>query len=76
MTKIEISFRPTGPLDEAMLKRLAEAHGIYGIQRVRLTPSLDAIDVEYDASRLTHKEVEAALRGAGIPVERTTPKAG
>ena len=72
MTKIQVRFRLYKPLDEAMLEHIAEAHSIYGIQRVQVAPSLDSLTVEYDATRLRPAEVEAALASAGIPVEAKT----
>jgi hypothetical protein len=71
MTKVQIRFRLQRALDEASMARIADAHTIYGIQRVKLAPSLDGITVEYDASRLGPADVESALTGAGIPVEPT-----
>ena len=69
MTKVQMRFRLLKPLDEAQLARLSDAHSLYGILRVKLTPSLDGLTVEYDATRLRPAEVESALAGAGIPVE-------
>ena len=68
MTKIQIRFRLQKPLDDTMMEHIAEAHSIYGIQRVQVAPELDGLTVEYDATRLRPPEVEAALAGAGIPV--------
>jgi copper chaperone CopZ len=68
MTKVLLRYRLLRPLDETVMERIAAAHSIYGIHSVRLAPSLDSITVEYDASRLTPEEVEAALHRAGIPV--------
>ena len=70
MTKVQVRFRLQKPLDDAMLAHISDASAIYGIQKLRVAPSLDALMVEYDASRLRPAEVEAALSGAGIPVER------
>jgi hypothetical protein len=67
MTKIQMRFRLDRPLDEAALSRIADAHSIYGINRVQLDRDLAGLTVEYDASRLRGSEVEAALRLAGIP---------
>ena len=69
MTKIQIRFRLQKPLDDAMMEHIAEAHAIYGIQRVQVAPSLDGLTVEYDATRMRPAEVEAALANAGIPVK-------
>jgi len=71
MTKVQMQFQLRKPLDDSLLQAISNVHSIYGIQRVRLAPSLDQIFVEYDASRLRPSEVEAALAGAGIPLEST-----
>jgi len=68
MTKVQIRFRVQRPLDEAMLERISDAHALYGIQHVKVDPSLESLTVEYDATRLRPAEVESALTGAGIPV--------
>ena len=70
MTKVQIRFKLEKALDDVLLARISDAHGFYGIQHVKLAPSMDAIMVEYDASRLKPAEVESALAGAGIPVVR------
>lgn len=69
MTKVQIRFRVSRPLDETMLERISDAHALYGIQHVKVDPSLEALTVEYDATRLRPAEVESALAGAGIPIE-------
>jgi len=69
MTRVQVRFRLQKPLDEAMLARLNDAQALYGIQRVKVAPSLDGLMVEYDATRLRPAEVRSALAGAGIPVE-------
>jgi hypothetical protein len=70
MTKVQIRFKLQRPLDDVLLARISDAHAFYGIQRVTLTPSMDAMTVEYDATRLKPAEVESAFSGAGIPVVR------
>jgi hypothetical protein len=70
MTKVQVRFRLRKPLDDGMLAHISDASAIYGIQKLAVAPSLDALVVEYDASRLRPAEVEAALAGAGIAVER------
>lgn len=71
MTKVQIRFTLQKPLEESAYHRIAAAHAIYGIQRITVAPSLREITVEYDATRLRPAEVEAALAGSGIPVERS-----
>ena len=70
MTKVQIRFRLAKPLDDTLLQRISDAHSIYGIQRIRLSPSMDSVTVEYDATRLRPAEVESALAGAGIAIEQ------
>jgi allophanate hydrolase subunit 1 len=70
MTKVQIRFRLQHPLDDILLARISDAHALYGIGRVTLAPAMDALTVEYDATRLKPAEVEAALLGAGIPAVR------
>jgi allophanate hydrolase subunit 1 len=70
MTKVQIRFRLQTPLAESAYQSIATAHSIYGIHRITIAPSLQELTVEYDATRLRPAEVEAALAGVGIPVER------
>jgi hypothetical protein len=70
MTKVQIRFRLTQPLDDTQLQRLSDTRTHYGLQRISLSPQMDVLTVEYDATRLHPAEVQAALAGAGIPVER------
>ena len=69
MTKLQIHFRLQKPLDDAMLRSISDAHALYGIQKVKIAPSLDALTVEYDATRLRPAEVGQAFASVGIPVE-------
>jgi hypothetical protein len=68
MTNVQIHFRLQRPLDAAMLAQIERVHAVYGIQRVRVAPSMDALTVDYDATRLRPAEVESALAAAGIPL--------
>jgi hypothetical protein len=70
MTRVQTRFRLTRALDDSSLNALAAANAIYGIQRLKLEPSMDELFVEYDASRLRPAEVEYALATAGIPIDR------
>jgi hypothetical protein len=60
----------TNPLRDEQAAGVARAHRHYGIYRIRVAPSLDEIDVDYDASRLSEQDVERALVENGVPVER------
>ena len=69
MTKVQLNYRLTRKLDdEALMDAIGRAHGVYGFARVTLSPGLDALTVEYDASRLNANEVEDWLRRSGLPV--------
>jgi hypothetical protein len=68
MTKVQIHFGLEQPLDEEAMARIADIYSIYGIQKIRLAPSLDGLTIEYDATRLRPAEVQSALAGAGISV--------
>lgn len=69
MTKVTLHYRLSRPLKDEDFSNLAALHSVYGIVRVTLAPSLDRITVDYDASRLTKREVEAELARHGVPVE-------
>ena len=68
MTKVQLDYKLTKPIQDATMDAISRAHGIYGIIRVALAPSMDKIMVEYDASRLSPLEVEAHMHSLGIPV--------
>jgi hypothetical protein len=68
VTKVQIRLRLQKPLDDSTLSHLAAANSIYGIQRLRVAPTLDALDVEYDATRLKQADVLNALSAAGVAI--------
>jgi hypothetical protein len=68
MTNVQVHFHLQRPLDNAMLASIERVHAVYGIQRVRIAPTMDGLTVDYDATRLRPAEVESALAAAGIPV--------
>jgi len=70
MTKVQIHLGLQRPLDDAMMKRISGANSIYGIEQVKILPSLSELMVEYDATRLKPAEVERALAQEGIPATR------
>jgi hypothetical protein len=69
MTKIQLRYELSKPLDDTLLERIARIHAVYGIERVSVSPGMDSIPVEYDASRLTGADVEGVLHRNGIPVQ-------
>ena len=68
MTKVDITFKLSRPLEEPQFVAISHMHSVYGFLAVRLKPSGDELFVEYDASRLSPKEVRASLEQNGIPV--------
>ena len=69
MTKVQLHFKLDKPLDEQAMQRLTEASSVYGILRLNLTPAMDGLTVEFDATRLKEPDVAAVLARAGIAVE-------
>ncbi|MBZ5672617.1 MAG: hypothetical protein LAP61_00060 [Acidobacteriia bacterium] len=73
MTKVTLHYDLERKLtEEEDYTRIAAIHSVYGMVRVQLAPSLDKITVDYDASRLMKKDVEAALGRYGIPLAQRT----
>jgi len=72
MTKVTHQYDLSRKLTEDDYANIADVHSVYGMVRVQLATSLDKITVDYDASRLTKKEVEAALARYGIPLASPT----
>jgi hypothetical protein len=68
MTKVQLEYKLMRPVDDGIMVAISKAHGIYGILRISLAPSLDRVLIEYDASRLSPLEVEAHMHSLGIPV--------
>ena len=68
MTKVTLHYDLARPLADEDFKNIADVHATYGIARVQVVPSLDKITVDYDASRLLKKEVEAVLANHGVPI--------
>jgi hypothetical protein len=67
MTRVQVQYELDRPPDKETMRAIAAAHGVYGIGRIVLEPG-PRLRVDYDASRLSAAEVEAALRSAGIAV--------
>lgn len=70
MTKVQLSYEFVRPLTEGDEKGISDVHSWYGILRVAPAKTLDKLSVEYDASRLSEKEVEAVLHHFGVPIKR------
>jgi len=68
MTKVDITFKLWRPLSEDDLKSIARMHAVYGMFKTQVLPSGNELFVEYDASRLSPKEVRGSLEEHGIPL--------
>ena len=69
MTKVTLHYDLERKLtEEEDYAHIADIHSVYGMVRVQLAPSLDKITVDYDASRLTKKDMEATLARFNIPI--------
>ena len=68
MTKVTLHYDLTRKLGDQDLENLASVHSHYGMARVQVAPSLDKITVDYDASRMMKKDVEAVLAQRAIPI--------
>ena len=68
MTAVEITFRYQGQLRPELFPRTQEQHGYFGVRRIQLDEARKLITVEYDATRLDEKGVEAVLRRVGVAV--------
>jgi hypothetical protein len=69
MTKVTLHYDLTRKLTDEDCASIAALHGVYGMARVTLLPSLDKIELDYDASRLMKKDVESVLARFGVPVK-------
>ncbi|HEV2199955.1 MAG TPA: hypothetical protein VGR73_09040 [Bryobacteraceae bacterium] len=68
MTKVTLHYDLTRPLGDGDLASIANVHSTYGMARVQVASTLDKITVDYDASRLTKKDMEAVLARYSIPI--------
>jgi hypothetical protein len=68
MTKVTLHYDLTRKLTDEDCERVGSIHGVYGMARVAVAPSLDRISVDYDASRLMKTDVESVLAQFGVPI--------
>ncbi len=61
MTKVTLHYDLSRAATDEDCEAIAAVHEVYGMARVQLAPALDKITVDYDASRLMRKDVEAIL---------------
>ena len=68
MTKVQTTVKLSRPLTDKDLESISHMHAVYGMLATRVSPSGDELFVEYDASRLSLKEVRGTLAQNGIPI--------
>jgi hypothetical protein len=68
MTKVQLTFKLSRGLNDEDLKQIARVHSVYGMFSTRVVASGQSLFVEYDASRLSPKEVRATLEEHGLPL--------
>jgi hypothetical protein len=67
MTKVQIAYDLSRKLTDEDAEKLAKVQSVYGIFAVRVPASMDRLDVEFDASRLTEKDIQILLAQFGFP---------
>ena len=68
MTKVTLHYDLTRPLTDDDFENVAHLHSCYGMAHVKVAPTLDKLIVDYDASRLMRKDVEAILARHALPI--------
>jgi len=71
MTKVQLPFALSAPLNEQQIGRIADLYEIYGILRISVDPGGQKLVVEYDATRFSPEDVEAALALGGFSAGKT-----
>jgi len=69
MTKVTLHYDLARPLTDDDMQAIADCHSTYGIVRVQLAASSNKLTVDYDASRLMKKDVEAVLLRHNLPIQ-------
>ena len=68
MTKVTLHYDLSRPVTEPEVGSVADLPSTYGIARVQVTPGLDKLTVDYDASRMMKTDVESVLHRHGLPI--------
>ena len=68
MTKVQNTYKLSRALVDTDAENLKRVHSVYGIYFVRVNPSASELLVEYDASRLTPRDMQATLEQYALPV--------
>ena len=68
MTKVTLHYDLARPLSDEDFDNIGNVHSTYGMVRVQPDAAGKRLTVDYDASRLMKKDVEAVLGRFGIPI--------
>ena len=68
MTKVQLTFKLSRSLTETDMVNIGRMHSVYGFFVVRPAAGETELFVEYDASRLSRKEVRGSLEEHGLPL--------
>ncbi len=68
MTKVQTTFKLSRALEDKDFENISRIHSVYGMFATRVQPSGDELFVEYDAARLSLKEVRGTLEQHGLPL--------
>ena len=66
MTLLDVVFKYGAPPGEKEMAALNNAWEVYGVRKIKLDEKDHTIRVEYDASRLSDREIAGILLRAGI----------
>jgi len=69
MTKVTLHYDLSRPLGDGDFDNIMALHSVYGIARVLPAASFDQLTVDYDASRMMKKDVDATLARFGVPLK-------
>jgi hypothetical protein len=73
MTKIQITYKLARALNDEDLNAISRVASVYGILQAKVSPSLDSLLIEYDATRFYPTDVRAVLSRHGIPIAEPIP---
>ena len=71
MTKVQLSYDLLRKLGDDDAESIETLHSYYGIQKVKIAPSLDHLVVDYDATRMSPSDLDSVLVNHGIPIVST-----
>ena len=68
MTKVQHDYDLLRKLNDDDAGAIENVHGYYGIQKITISPALDHISVDYDATRMSPADLTSVLVRYGVPI--------